>query len=64
MFKYKERYTLNIGGEVFNAFNIANLIGYSFNLGTSAFGQPTARVLQTFGSGGPRAFQVLGRISF
>ena len=66
LFKYKERYTLDIGGEVFNAFNIANLqlAGYNFTLGTATFGQATARVIQTFGSGGPRAFQVLARISF
>jgi len=65
-FTYKERYKLSIAGEVFNAFNIANyqLSGFNFTLGTATFGQPTARVIQTFGSGGPRAFQVLGRITF
>ena len=31
-FSYKERYRLAIFGEVFNAFNIANLTGYSFAL--------------------------------
>jgi hypothetical protein len=64
MFKYKERANLTIAGEVFNAFNIANLSGYGFTLGTATFGTPTARALQTFGSGGPRAFQVLGRVTF
>jgi hypothetical protein len=63
-FVYKERYKLSVAGEVFNAFNIANLNGYGFTLGTATFGQPTARVIQTFGSGGPRAFQVLARVSF
>jgi Carboxypeptidase regulatory-like domain len=72
-FVYKERYTFTLLGEVFNAFNIANLKGYSFNLDTAnanpaaqtfAFGQPTQRALQTFGSGGPRAFQLGGRLSF
>ncbi|HYL39095.1 MAG TPA: carboxypeptidase-like regulatory domain-containing protein [Bryobacteraceae bacterium] len=63
-FTYRERYTLKVAGEVFNAFNIANLSGYGFTVGTTTFGQPTARVIQTFGSGGPRAFQVLARISF
>jgi len=63
-FKYKERATLTIAGEVFNAFNIANLSGYGFTLGTATFGNPTARAIQTFGSGGPRAFQVLARVSF
>jgi Carboxypeptidase regulatory-like domain len=32
VFSYKERYRLAIFGEVFNAFNIANLTGYSFAL--------------------------------
>jgi hypothetical protein len=65
-FTYKERYRLSIAGEVFNAFNIANLqlAGFNFTLGTATFGQPTARVIQTFGSGGPRAFQFLARVSF
>ncbi len=64
-FKYKERYSLAVLGEVFNAFNIANLSGYSGALNNSAsFGQPTQRVIQTFGSGGPRAIQFGGRLSF
>ena len=65
-FAYKERATLTVAGEVFNAFNIANLqlAGYNFTLGTPTFGQATTRVIQTFGSGGPRALQVLARISF
>jgi hypothetical protein len=71
--KIKERAKLNIFGEVFNAFNIANLSGYSFTLDTKSanpatqtfnFGQPTQRVNQTFGSGGPRAFQLGARFSF
>jgi hypothetical protein len=72
-FAYKEKYRLGIFGEVFNAFNIANLRGYGTTLDvqrpnpttqTFAFGQPTQRALQTFGSAGPRAFQVGGRFSF
>ena len=62
-FRYKERYNLAIFGEVFNAFNIANLTGYSSTIG-SAFGQPTQRAAQSFLSGGPRAIQVGGRFSF
>jgi hypothetical protein len=62
-FALKERYKLSVMGEAFNAFNIANLTGYSFTLGPS-FGQPTQRASQTFLSGGPRAFQVGARISF
>src|SRR5579883_681792 len=72
-FVYKERYRLSILGEVFNAFNIANLRGYGVTLDkaaanpatqTYAFGQPTQRALQTFGSAGPRAFQVGARFTF
>ncbi|MGD1097078.1 MAG: hypothetical protein ABSB35_34470, partial [Bryobacteraceae bacterium] len=72
-FVFKEHYTFTLLGEVFNAFNIANLKGYNFNLDnvaatpaaqTFAFGQPTQRALQTFGSGGPRAFQFGGRFAF
>jgi len=72
-FTFKERYTFTLFGEVFNAFNIANLKGYTFNLDTMAatpaaqtfaFGQPTQRALQTFGSGGPLAFQFGGRFAF
>jgi hypothetical protein len=62
-FTIKERWKISILGEMFNAFNIANLSGYSFRL-DSSFGQPTQRVNQTFGSAGPRAVQVGGRITF
>jgi len=71
--RFAERGRLNIFGEVFNAFNISNLSGYSFTLDTKSanpatqvynFGQPTQRVNQTFGSGGPRAFQLGARVSF
>jgi hypothetical protein len=73
-FTYKERNKLAIFGEVFNAFNIANLQYTSFNLGTSSapnsppasnqYGQPSNRTANIFGSGGPRSFQVGARISF
>lgn len=71
--KLREGTNLDIFGEFFNAFNIANLTGYSFTLNTVnpnpakqtfSFGQPTARFNQTFGSGGPRAIQVGARFSF
>jgi hypothetical protein len=63
-FTYKERYKLAIFGEAFNVLNVANLTGYSTVLNTTAFGQPTSRFAQVFGSGGPRAFQVGTRVSF
>jgi hypothetical protein len=63
-FRLRERVKLNIFGEVFNAFNYANLGGYGDNLLDPGFGQATSRAGQVFGSGGPRAFQVGGRVSF
>ena len=72
-FTFKERYKLSILGEMFNAFNIANLSGFSYTLDTKSsnpatqafsFGQPTQRVNQTFGSAGPRALQVGARFTF
>jgi hypothetical protein len=69
-FVYKERYRLALYGEFFNLLNIANLSGYNFTLDTVktpqtfAFGQPTGRVNQVFGSGGPRAEQLGVRFSF
>jgi hypothetical protein len=72
-FTFKERYVISVFGEMFNAFNIANLTYGSFTLDSKsgnpatqsfAFGQPTQRVVQTFGSGGPRAVQVGARFSF
>jgi hypothetical protein len=65
IFRLSERYELNVFGEVFNLFNIANLDGYSVNLADpNGFGQPNRRVTQVFGSGGPRAVQVGLRLSF
>jgi hypothetical protein len=72
-FAYKERYKLQVLGEMFNAFNIANLTGYGTVLDTLnpnpaaqvyKFGQPTQRSIQTFGQTGPRAVQVGARFSF
>jgi hypothetical protein len=63
--KLSERYELNVFGEVFNLFNVANLDGYGVNLASpSGFGQPNRRATQVFGSGGPRAFQLGARLSF
>ncbi len=64
-FVFREKYKLMLIGEVFNFLNIANLSGHSGNLAnTATFGQPTRRVDQVFGSGGPRAFQLGARVSF
>jgi len=62
-FIVKERYRFSILAESFNILNIGNETGQSYQLGSS-FGIPTQRVVQTFGSGGPRAFQLGGRFSF
>jgi hypothetical protein len=64
-FTYREHYKLNIFGEMFNIFNYSNYGGYSWDPSNSTgFGIPTQRQTQVFGSGGPRAIQVGGRISF
>ncbi|MGH9847744.1 MAG: hypothetical protein ACREEM_54340 [Blastocatellia bacterium] len=51
-------------GEAFNLFNIANLGGYSGVLNSSRYGLPSSRRGQVFGSGGPRAFQFAARLAF
>jgi hypothetical protein len=52
-FVFRERYRLQLLGEVFNLLNIANLSGYMGNLRqASSFGQPGSRETQVFGSGG------------
>jgi hypothetical protein len=63
-FVFRERWRLSLIGEVFNLYNAANLSGYSGDLTSPAFGQPTSRFTQVFGSGGPRAFQLGARINF
>ncbi len=63
-FVFQERWRLILIGEVFNLYNAANLSGHSGNLTNAAFGQPTSRATQVFGSGGPRAFQFGVRLSF
>ncbi len=65
IFRFSDRYELNVFGEVFNLLNVANLDGYGINmLEPSTFGQPNRRVTQVFGSGGPRAVQLGARVSF
>jgi hypothetical protein len=63
-FVFGERWRLSLIGEAFNLYNAANLSGYSGDLTSPAFGQPTSRFTQVFGSGGPRAFQLGVRVSF
>ena len=64
-FRLKEKYTVLPIVEVFNIFNVANLSGYGTNLAEpSAFGQPSSRVVQVFGSGGPSSIQLALRLEF
>lgn len=64
-FAFTDRARVILLGEVFNLFNIANLVGYSGNIdNVASFGQPGARFNQVFGSGGPRAFQIGARLVF
>jgi hypothetical protein len=63
-FRFKERYEFRLIAEGFNIFNFGNLTGDSFILTSPTFGQPQQRIGQTFGTGGPRAFQFAGRFSF
>jgi len=72
-FTFKERYTISMFGEMFNVLNYFNPSGYNYTLDTQntnaaaqtyAFGQPTQRIGQIFGSGGPRAMQVGARFQF
>ena len=51
--------------DIFNVLDTKNLTGFNGNLAAStSFGQPTGRVGQAFGSGGPRAAQLGVRFSF
>src|SRR5258708_31413841 len=63
-FVFRERWRLSLIGEVFNLYNKANLTGYSGDLTSGAFSQPTSRATQAFGSGGPHAFQAALKARF
>jgi hypothetical protein len=63
-FQIGEKVQLEIIGEVFNLFNISNLTGYSGTLNSVNFGLPSNRAGGVFGTGGPRAFQFAGRLTF
>jgi hypothetical protein len=59
------RSDLRLIAECFNIFNVSNLTNFNYNLVVPAtFGKANQRVGQTFGSGGPRAFQIGARFSF
>ena len=57
-FVIRRRLRVSLIGEAFNVYNAANLSGHSGDLTSAAFGQPTSRVTQVFGSGGPRPFNL------
>lgn len=79
-FRLSERFRLEAIGEVFNLFNKTNILGTSnsnysgfFNVlvpdssnpaVSSAFGRPVTTAGGPFGSGGPRAFQLAGKLTF
>jgi hypothetical protein len=79
-FRIREGMVLEAFGEAFNLFNKDNILGVSttnysgfFNslvpdgnnpLHSSAFGKPVSTAGGIFGSGGPRAFQLGGKLTF
>lgn len=58
-----ERLKLKLIGEAYNIFNISNRTGFSGRI-DNGFGQPTGKANPIFGLGGPRIFQVGGRLTF
>ncbi|HZS06107.1 MAG TPA: TonB-dependent receptor [Blastocatellia bacterium] len=70
--KFSDRVSLEPIIEVFNLFNVTNVLGVSNTnysgfgnvLGAPNFGQPVTTAGGVFGSGGPRAFQLAARLSF
>jgi len=58
-----ERLKLELSGEIFNLFNVSNKRSFRGDLDNS-FGQATEKASPTFGLGGPRIFQIGGRIKF
>ena len=71
-FKLGENVRLQPIVEVFNLFNVTNVLGFSKSnysgfsntLGSPTFGQPVMTAGGVFGSGGPRAFQFAARLTF
>jgi len=80
VFRLGERWSVEPIAEVFNLFNVTNVLGVSnvnysgFNnvlvpdapgsLRSSSFGQAVTTAGGVFGSGGPRAFQFAARVTF
>ena len=63
--RFADRTDVRLIAEVFNVLNLSNLTNFNYNLVVPAtFGKANQRVGQTFGSGGPRAFQLAARVSF
>jgi outer membrane receptor protein involved in Fe transport len=72
-FTWKERYHVDIGWEAFNIFNHINILGIANtnyaglqgNVESSNFGKPLGVTPGgVFGTGGPRAFQLVSRFRF
>jgi outer membrane receptor protein involved in Fe transport len=72
-FTWKERYHVDIGWEAFNIFNHINILGIANtnyagiqgNVTSPSFGQPLGVTPGgVFGTGGPRAFQLVSRFHF
>ncbi|MGH9532750.1 MAG: TonB-dependent receptor [Terriglobales bacterium] len=71
-FKIGEQVRIEGMGEVFNLFNVTNILGVSNTnysgfgnvLGSGDFGRPVTTAGGVFGSGGPRAFQLGARVTF
>jgi hypothetical protein len=72
LFRFNESVSLEPIVEVFNLFNVTNVLGVSnvnysgFGnvLGSPTFGRPVTTAGGVFGSGGPRAFQFAARFKF
>jgi hypothetical protein len=58
-----ERLKMELIGEVFNLFNTSNKRSFRGDL-DNTFGQATEKANPIFGLGGPRIFQIGGRIKF
>jgi hypothetical protein len=62
--RFSERLSLDLIGEVFNLFNVANLTGFrTEDVGPGNL-TPTDRQTSIFGTGGPRSFQFAAKFRF